>query len=211
MSPYTFPFDTCEKPNKDGLVAQPYSVIVNIITCSIVFYFLTLTTTYRAFFLLLSLLIFELFHTLSHFIHIEGKFLYTITHISGFLVNLSFLNFLYNYTGVFPSNSYLLFLGCILVADLFCFFNLSFIFFVATQILLFLAILVYYYNLLPSNIKYRIKLLVFSTILIYLLFVNEKMNCKKMMKMFPSFPFHMIIEIVSIIPIYFLSDTFYSL
>jgi hypothetical protein len=210
MSSYTFPFDTCEIPNKNG-VAQPYSVIINIITCSIVLYFLTLTTTYYSFFLLLSLLIFELFHTLSHFIHIKGKFLYTITHISGFLVNLSFLNFLYNYTGIFPSNTYLIFLGCILIADLFCFLNLSFIFFIATQIFLFLAILYYYYNLLPSNIKERIQLLVFSTFLIYLLFVNEKMNCKKMMKIFPNFPFHMIIEIVSIIPIYYLSYTFYNL
>ena len=140
MNTYTFPFDTCEKPNKIG-IAQPYSVFVNFITCSIVLYFLIKTKSYYAFFLLLALLIFEIFHTLSHFIHIKGKFLYTITHITGFLVNISFLNFLYNYTKVFPNIYYLIFLFLILICDLYSFFNLSFIYFVLTQIILFIAIL----------------------------------------------------------------------
>ena len=38
MSEYTFPFDTCEKPNKNG-IAQPYSAFFNIINCVIIFYF----------------------------------------------------------------------------------------------------------------------------------------------------------------------------
>lgn len=192
-------------------IAQPYSVAVNVITCSIVFYFLLKTKNSYTFLLLLALFVFELFHTLSHFIHIKGKFLYTITHIAGFIVNISFLNFLYNYTHIFPSLFYSLFLLGILCIDLFCFINLSFIYFVLTQIIFFLCILFYYYPLLSSKIKHKIHLIILSTFFIYLGFVNEKLNCKTMLSLFPTFPFHMLIEVASIIPIYLLSSSFYKL
>lgn len=207
---YTFPFDTCETPQESG-IAQPYSVCVNVITCSIVLFFLIQTKSYHAFLLLLALLIFELFHTLSHFIHIKGKFLFTATHITGFLVNISFLNFLYRYTNVFPATHYLIFLCGILVCDAYAFFNLSFIYFVLTQIIFFIAILFYYYPILNNNIKTNLKIILATTFLIYLAFVNEKMNCKNMLNSFPGFPFHMLIEALSIIPIYVLSNTFYRL
>ena len=207
---YTFPFDTCEKPHKNG-IAQPYSVCVNLITCSIVFYFLLKTTNSYNFLLLFALLVFELFHTFSHFIHIKGKLLFTITHIAGFFVNIAFLNFLYNYTHVFPKLYYVIFLGSILALDTFSFFHLSFIYFVLTQILLFVAILYYYYPLLPKQIKNKIHLILLTTVLIYMGFVNEKINCNEMLKTFPNFPFHIIIETLSIIPIYLLSSTFYNL
>lgn len=210
MSDYTFPFDTCERPNKTG-IAQPYSVFVNLITCSIVLFFLLKTKNNHSFFLLFSLLVFEIIHTFSHLIHIKGHFLVTITHIAGFLVNISFLNFLYNYTHILPKLYYLFFLGCILLLDAYSFFNLSFIYFVLTQIFLFVAILYYYYPVLPKQIKSKIQLILLITGLVYLGFVNEKVNCKTMLNMFPKFPFHAIIETLSIIPIYLFSHTFYNL
>jgi hypothetical protein len=39
---YTFPFSTCERPNKNG-ISQPYSVFFNLISCFIIIYFLSLT------------------------------------------------------------------------------------------------------------------------------------------------------------------------
>lgn len=202
---YTFPFDTCEKPNVG--IAQPYSVAVNCITCSIVFYYLCKTTTIHSFLLLGSLFVFELFHTLSHFIHIKGPFLVTSTHIAGFLFNLSFLYYLYKDTNVSPGNYSLVF-GIILMADYYAFTNLSFIYFILTQIFFFLSILFYYYPLLSKEKRYNLNIILVSTFFIYLAFVNEKMNCKKMLDAF-SFPFHMIIELLSIVPIYVLSKTFY--
>ena len=55
MSDYTFPCKTCEKPNKNG-IAQPYSAFFNLITCSIILYFLLNTKTTHAFLLLFSIL-----------------------------------------------------------------------------------------------------------------------------------------------------------
>jgi len=70
MNEYVFPFDTCETPNKDGIIAQPYSVLFNVINCVIIFYFLLKTKRDYTFMLLFSILCFELFHTFSHIIHI---------------------------------------------------------------------------------------------------------------------------------------------
>jgi len=207
---YTFPFDTCETPNKKG-IAQPYSVLTNIISCCIILYFLCYTTHFHTFLLLFSLFIFEVFHTFSHFIHIKGKLLYTLIHIAGFFVNVSFLNFMYHYTQQFPNNYYLLFLVGIIIVDIYCFFNLSFIYFLLTQILLFFAILCYYYPYLSSQIKYNIHLIILFIFIIYICFLNEKINCKRMLKTFPNFPFHAIIEVLGIIPIYLLVSTFYNL
>lgn len=207
---YTFPFDTCEKPRESG-IAQPYSVAVNVVSCFIVLYFLVRTKSNHAFLLLLALLIFESFHTLSHLIHIKGTFSYTATHISGFLFNVAFLNFLYRYTKVFPRPYYFGIFCVILACDLYAFLHLSFIFAVLTQILLFITILSYYYPLLNKDIKANLNIILGFFFLIYLAFVNEKMNCKSMMKSFPDFPFHMIIEALGILPIYILCNTVYGL
>ena len=209
MKEYTFPFDTCEIPQETG-IAQPYSVSVNIITCLIVLSFLLHSKNIPNILLLLSLFVFEVFHTFSHFIHIKGPLQYTITHIAGFLVNIAFFNLLYRTTNVFPPVYYIVFLLLILSIDLYSFFNLSFIYFVFTQIFFFIAILGFYYPLLPQKIKYNLHIILGFTLLIYLCFVNEKINCKRMLTLFPQFPFHVIIEIVSIIPIYLLSSTFYK-
>jgi len=69
MNEYTFPFDTCEKTNKNG-IAQPYSALFNLINCLIIFYFLLKTKHNYTFILLFSILCFELFHLFSHIIHI---------------------------------------------------------------------------------------------------------------------------------------------
>jgi len=58
MNQYTFPFDTCEQPNKHG-IAQPYSATVNLVNCAIVFYFLVQTQKSYTFFLLFSILCFD--------------------------------------------------------------------------------------------------------------------------------------------------------
>ena len=207
---YTFPFDTCEKPRESG-IAQPYSVVVNIVSCFIVLYFLVHTKTNHAFLLLLALLVFESFHTLSHLTHIKGTFSYTATHMSGFLFNVAFLNFLYRYTKVIPRPYYFGIFCGILACDLYAFFHLSFIFAVLTQIILFITILGYYYPLLNKDIKANLNIILGFFFVIYLAFVNEKMNCKRMLKSFPDFPFHMIIEALGILPIYILCTTVYGL
>lgn len=47
--------------------------------------------------------------------------------------------------------------------------------------------------------------------MIILLIINEKNNCKKLMKKYNKFPFHILIEIVGIILFSTISYNFYNL
>ena len=89
MNEYTFPFDTCEKLNKNG-IAQPYSAIFNLINCIIILHFLLKTKRKYTFILLFSILCFELFHVFSHIVHIQGNIQINITHLLTYFMNLAF-------------------------------------------------------------------------------------------------------------------------
>jgi phage-related holin len=64
---------------------------------------------------------------------------------------------------------------------------------------------------LSSDMKQRLILLLVFIGIDYLGFVNEAMNCKKMLKHYPTFPFHAIIEVFILIAVYFFCDTFYKI
>ena len=93
----TFPFNSCEIPNKNG-IAQPYSTLVNVINCLVIVYFLVKTTTNYAFLLIASILCFELFHLFSHSIHIPGSIQTIVIHVISYFINISFFYAFYSYT-----------------------------------------------------------------------------------------------------------------
>jgi len=207
---YTFPFDTCETP-KSKYFAQPYSVAVNLCSTLVVLYFLCKTQTTHAFLLLFSLLLFDISHTFSHFTHIKSKLQITLVHVLAYLLNFAFFYALYKHTNQVPSMLFLLFLFCIVSFDVYAFFNLSLLFYIFTQILFFFSVFFYYYSALTSNMKRRLNILLFFIGLVYLGFINEAMNCKKMLTRYPTFPFHAIIECIIFIAVYFFCLTFYTI
>ena len=99
---FTFPFDTCETP-KNKYFAQPYSVSINFISTLIVLYFLFKVRTLHAFLLLFSLLLFDISHTFSHFIHIKPGIQITLVHVLAYFLNFAFFYALYKYTKKLPS------------------------------------------------------------------------------------------------------------
>jgi hypothetical protein len=207
---YTFPFDTCEKP-KNNFFAQPYSVSINFLSTLIVLYFLFKTQTLHAFILLFSLLLFDLSHTYSHFIHIKSSIQITLVHVLAYILNFAFLYALYKYTNKLPSFQLIIFLILILSFDIYAFFNLSLLYYIFTQILFFFSIFIYYYGSLSKSMKKRLNILLILIGIIYLGFINEAFNCKRMLEIFPNFPFHAIIEILILFAVYFFSLTFYKI
>jgi len=207
---YTFPFDTCEKP-KNIFFAQPYSVSINFLSTIIVLYFLFKTQTLHAFILLFSLLLFDLSHTFSHFIHIKSSIQITFVHVLAYILNFAFLYALYKYTNKSLSLSLIIFLIFILSFDIYAFFNLSLLYYIFTQILFFFSIFIYYYGFLSKSMKTRLNILLILIGIIYLGFINEAFNCKKMLELYPNFPFHAIIEILILFAVYFFCLTFYSI
>jgi hypothetical protein len=210
MNEYTFPFDTCEKSNKNG-IAQPYSALFNLINCGIILFFLLKTNTHYTFILLFSILCFELFHVFSHCIHIKGSIQINITHLLSYCINFSFLYLFYTISGIFPSTYFIVLYLVLICFDIYSIFNMNVVFYIFTQALLFLSVLFYYYPYLPKYIQNSIYIIVFLVIVIIALFLNEKYNCHSMLSAYPYFPFHIFIEIIGILLFYVICSNFYNL
>ena len=207
---YTFPFHTCEQPQKNG-VAQPYSALFNAINCIIIFFFLLKTTTIHAFLLLFSILCFELFHVFSHIIHIQGSIQINITHTLTYFMNIAFFYVFYRYTNQFPRYEFICYLLLLVFADIYSLFHLTILYYLLTQSAIFISLLIYYFPFLPSFIQHSIYQIMFFVAMIILLFLNETYNCKKMLTMYPHFPYHIFIEIIGIVLFYIICSNFYRL
>ena len=210
MNEYTFPFNTCEKTNKKG-IAQPYSVLFNVINCLVILYFLLKTEKNYTFILLFSILCFELFHVFSHAIHIKGSIQINITHMLTYFMNLAFFYVFYCYTNTLPSYVFIFYLILLIYFDIYSIFNLTIIYYLLSQSVIFISLLVYYFPLLPKSIQTSIYQIIFFVVIIILLFLNEKYNCKKMLDIYQHFPYHIIIEIIGIILFYIICSSFYKL
>lgn len=209
MNHFLFPFNTCEKINKDGFIQQPYSAFINGISAFIVLYFLLHTKLKSLFFLFLSIFVFQIYHMFSHMVHVNGNIQTNTIHMISYLINFSLFYVLYEKSNQ-NLNLYFLFLYFFLIiVDLYAFFHLSTIYFIPTQVILLFSLLSYYFKYLPSLLKHNMSILLINIFIIYGLVLNEKYNCETMLEMFPNFPFHIFIEIFGLLFFSFFSYSFY--
>ena len=207
---FTFPFSTCEKPNKKG-IAQPYSFLLNIFSILIILYFLCFTRKLYNFLLLFSLFAFEAFHTYSHFIHLPNSLQVNIIHPISYFLNIFYFLVLYKHTHVFPKPWFLLFLTALFILDLYFFLFLPFIYSFTSFFAIFFAILFYYYRYLSKIDKSYITQIGIVGLAILVLFYNEKINCAQMLSLSPEFPFHVMLEIFGLAAFFLVSRFFYDL
>jgi hypothetical protein len=210
MGEYTFPFSTCEPP-RDDVIAQPFSAAANLVTCSIILFFLLRTTHFYTFALLLSILVFEAFHTFSHIVHIEGPIQINITHFLTYVMNVAFFAVFYHHTHFFPSVGFLFYMAGLILLDIYAFSNFGFVYYLGTQSLVFISILLYYFTLLPVKVQTSIYWICGLVSFVILLFINEQLNCESMLAFYPDFPYHVFIESVGIILFYTICINFYDL
>jgi hypothetical protein len=204
---YTFPFHTCEKPKKG--IAQPYSALLNAINCIMIAYFLLQTKNQSTFLLLFSIFCFELFHVFSHTIHIPGSIQINITHFLTYVMNIAFFYVFYCYTKIIPGYLFLLYILLLVCADIYSYLHFTILYYLLTQSILFISLLLYYLPLLPNYVQSSIYKIIGLISIIILLFLNETYNCKKMLDFYP-FPYHSFIEIVGIFLFYIICRTFYK-
>jgi len=195
---FTFPHDTCEIPSSAIGIAQPFSFGVGIITIFILSWFIYNAKTIESKVLLTSLLLFELFHVYSHFVHVQDFIQSRIIHGLAYLVNATLLWALSSSTQHFPSPWFLLLLTGIIALDIYAYFNFPLSAYVSTQILLFATITLYFLRWIPTTIKQWIPWLICAMILVIILEINEQINCTSLMQWAPWFPWHIFIELAGL-------------
>lgn len=184
-----FPHDTCEI-SKNKYIKQPVSSFINILSCVIIFFYYQKNKSN----LLLSLLLFQLFHALSHSVHYHAKLQQFIQHLLACNINLSLMQY-YKYN-IFVKTSIFIFL---LDIYYFCFKN-NIINGILTQAI-FIFLTIY------KNVSIISNYLIMLTIILIILLINEKKNCKKMLK-FKKLPYHALIELFGLFYFYNLIKIF---
>ena len=203
---YQFPFHTCEKPNKDG-IAQPYSALVNVVTCTVILYFLVKTKTTHAFLFLLAILLFEAFHTFSHIVHIPGTIQVSIAHTLAYVSNFAFLRYGYQVSRRLPSRWFASWYTAWVLMDIYAFRYMTIVVYILTQTILFLSTMAYYYKDFPRVLRENIPWIFgFSAVTVVLVF-NESKHCNIMLAWYPHFPYHMFIELSGLVLFYFVSSS----
>jgi len=212
MSDATFPFDTCEKPNKiPGEIAQPCSAFVTLISCIIIFFYLVQAKTFPTLVLLSSFLLFQLSHCFSHTIHLPGYMQLDTVHGMVYVMNMAILYAFSNYTGVFPSAMFTSWLVALVAFDIYGFMYLPFIAYLFSQSAIFVSTLLYYYPLFSNTIRVNIQYICALVVVVIGLVINEKLNCKELLRQYPNIPFHVMIESVGALIFYIICSTFYRM
>ena len=211
---FVFPYNTAEKVRENDLVKQPYSAFVNALTCIMLLYFLLKTETFHGFLLIGSILLFELFHTFSHTIHLKHiYFLQTkILHSIALIVNVTLLYALNKASNKDISIGLLLFIILLLGFDNYAFRHLHISYYINTQIVIFFSIMYYYFSYIKKFITpFKIKLYITGFVIGYLAFMNETVNGEYMMKNYSDIPFHIIVEISIFVIFYSFASSFYKI
>ena len=202
-----FPFKTCEKPLKDGIIAQPVSATINIITCLILLYYVIIAKTKTLKILILSFIAFQAFHAFSHIQHIDGYIQANIIHVLWYFMSFMILLSSIQITKKNPKLMTIISLFAIIIIDLYLFLHTNKLYTIFTGFTIPVIIVVSYYYLYPSHMKTTIPYLILLLLVVIILILNEKFNCDLMLS-YAILPYHAIIEIVGLILFVILAHIF---
>jgi len=205
---YVFPFNTCEVPDNNSLVKQPVSALINLISTIILFYLSTKAKTNMVSFLLFCYALFELWHTISHIVHLENKDLQTnVVHILGYLIAFSSLWSIQQLSGKVNSMLFYIILTIIVVIDLYTWSEIKGMWTILTGLSIFAFIIFGSIDKLNPQFQNSLPFFIIGLLVLFLLFVNENINCDKMLE-YHIFPYHAIIEVLGLIMFVALSKQF---
>lgn len=201
---------TCEIPNLNGIIIQPFSFTVNLISCFMIYHFNQQLTLKSTKFSMFCIFLFELWHTFSHFIYFSNHLQNNVIYLLSYFINLSYyFVFLTIFKKLMSFKIHLL-LFVFIMFDIFAFQNLSFIYYFISSLLIFMTILYGNFKFLKIYVKKDIIQLYKLIIILIILFFNEFLWCNKMQSIY-QFPYHMINEILGTFIFYKMGNLFLKL
>ena len=203
---WKFPVDTCEKKYyHHNSISQIYSVIVNLLIVLMICYQLSKSKSVYISLFFISIIVFEILHALSHYGNYEN--MDTAVHMSSYFLLLSLFLALRSISGKELSNVQGAILLILLCIDIYIFLKIKGFYMVLSLILIHLLLIFFYYDYMPAPVRNYLPYIVLLILLVTILFVNEAINCKKMMA-WKVFPYHAVIESFGFLVFYFYTEMF---
>jgi len=194
-----FPFNTCEV--RGEIVDQPYSASINILSCIILFYLLSLAKHVEIQFFIISLLIFQAYHAYSHMFWNDNEYSLNhvyIIHAISYIIIIALIIAISFISGKLP---YIPIILTAILLDIYILYNyIGTVYNAVSGINIWVIVLITgLWNVnLPTVVKRLLPILLILFAVIIVLFFNEKYNCNAMMNMY-VFPYHIAIEILGLI------------
>jgi len=203
---YLFPFSTCELPTTNSFVKQPYSTAVNLLTAIILSYYLFIAKSFLVKIVILSFIIFELYHAYSHITHIKGKIQSNVIHLLWYFLFISVLAVFIKINKK-KENWIYIFIILIILIDLYIWYINNSFYMISSGLFILIIIVISHYYLFTKELKQKLNYLLMGTFVLILLFINEKLNCNYMLEKF-KFPYHIFIELIGLVLFIMLADFF---
>jgi hypothetical protein len=197
--PKPFPYNTCEV--RGDIVDQPYSASINVLSCVILLYLLSLAKHLEIRLFIASLFVFQAYHAYSHMFWSDNEYSLEhvyIIHAISYIIVFALINAISFISGELP-NIPIIF-GAILL-DIYILYNyIGTLYNAISGINIWVIVLITgLWNVkLPAFVKRLLPILLMLFAVIIVLFFNEKYNCSAMMDTY-VFPYHTAIEICGLI------------
>jgi hypothetical protein len=215
ITEWTFPFRTCEtvistslsSSSAPTIVAQPWSFAINLVSVISLSVQCVKSKDLAAKMTILSFIVFELFHTISHAHHFSGTWQTHLIHFLAYAFCFTTYQMMKHFTKAKLSASQTAQIGTMIAFDLALLLGGGGLWTVLSGLSIFLRLFLCYWNHLPTFFQIRLKYHLFPGLfLLFALFVNEAFNCKSMLQYF-KLPYHAIIEVVGFLLFWGLADS----
>jgi hypothetical protein len=147
--------------------------------------------------LLLTFIIFQIWHAFSHAQHIDADVQSNIVHVILYLVYAALIFSISSLSTQRCNSSVWLILLFFVFIDLFIWYNVRGFWMVVSGLQLLTVVMICFYGMLPDFVKTAIPWLVAGVGILILMIYNEEKNCDKMLK-WASLPYHAIVEIIGL-------------
>lgn len=188
---HVFPFSTCESNSNNGIVAQPFSAAVNLVTCFVLLFLMSTAKTRPVRLVLGVYALFQAWHAFSHAKHITGNIQTNVVHVLAYMMSLATL---YAILALSKDDLSPL-LACLLVGtitvDLYIWVYVKGVWTVFSGLVVLATVV---FGVFKACIPY----LVVGLMILFALVANEKYNCERMMR-HKVLPYHAAIEIVGFV------------
>lgn len=194
-----FPYNTCEV--RGDIADQPYSASINILSCLILLYLLSLARHIEIQFFILSLFIFQAYHAYSHLFWGDNEYSLVnvyIIHACSYLIIIALITAISFITKQPPN---IPIISAVILLDIYILYNyMGTVYNAISGINIWVVVLItgLWNARLPAVVKRLLPILLMSFVVIIGLFFNEKYNCDAMMSVY-QFPYHIAIEIFGLI------------
>lgn len=195
---HVFPFSTCESNSNNGIVAQPFSAAVNLVTCFALLGLMSTAKTRPVRLVLGVYALFQAWHAFSHAKHVTGNIQTNVVHVLAYMMSLATLYAILALSqGDLSHLIACLIVGTIIV-DLYVWVYVKGVWTVFSGLVVLATLVFGNYDRLPSFFKACIPYLVVGLMILFALVANEKYNCERMMR-HKVLPYHAAIEIVGFV------------